>query len=70
MSHLKSILKKAHLSPGLENKKTKSYMEIENGRERNRWLSMAELTSIFGDQNFYSCENFSKLFSARVSDIN
>lgn len=71
MSNIKSILKNTHILPShgnsAENKK-KSYMEIESGLEKIRWLSMAEISSIFGKE-FYDSGAFSKIFGTRVSSI-
>lgn len=44
----------------------KSFMEVENNREKKRWLYMSELGAIFGDEK-HTSEGFLKLFSSRVS---
>lgn len=43
----------------------KSFMEIENKREKNRWLYMSELDQIFGDRR-HGREEFRKIFESRV----
>lgn len=46
----------------------KSFMEIENNREKKRWLYMSELGAIFTDEK-HTREGFLKLFGSRVSFV-
>lgn len=43
-----------------------SFMEIENKREKKRWLYMSELGGIFGEDK-HTREGFIKIFGNRVS---
>ena len=46
----------------------KSFMEIENKRDKMRWLYMSELGATFGEDK-HSRDSFVKLFSTRVSNF-
>lgn len=43
----------------------KSFMEIENRREKKRWNYISELGGIFGDRQ-HNIEDFRKIFVSRV----
>jgi hypothetical protein len=58
-NHEKNILTKTN---------NKSFMEIENKRDKMRWLYMSELGATFGEDK-HSRDSFVKLFCTRVSNL-
>lgn len=43
----------------------KSFMEIENRREKKRWIYMSELGCMFGDRR-HTRDDFKTIFESRV----